>query len=156
MMSQRMQEFLAIACAVLPLAGCGSSSPSRFYTLDSTAKPDGGSLANYAILIEPISIPAAVDRPQFVIKTAPNRVELEEFNRWASPLDDGIARAVAGNLTVLLGTSRVATALGQAFNPNYFVSIDVQRFDSMPGEAVILEALWVVRTPLRGDRKSVV
>ena len=52
----------------------------------------------------------AVDRPQFVVEVAPNRVELDEFNRWAAPLDDGVARGVAGNLATLLGTPRVTAA----------------------------------------------
>jgi uncharacterized lipoprotein YmbA len=80
-----------------------------------------------------------------VVKASPNRVELDEFARWAGPLDDSIARAVAGNLSQLLGTPRVATASARELGPDYLVSIDVQRFDSLPGEAVYLEAFWTVR-----------
>ena len=86
-------------------------------------------------MVGPVSIPAAVDQPQFVVQVAPNRVDVDEFNRWAAPLNDSIARAVAGDLVVLLGTPDVATAPLANFNPAYRVTIDVQRFESVQGQA---------------------
>jgi uncharacterized lipoprotein YmbA len=76
----------------------------------------------------------------------PNQVRLEEFNRWASPLQNNIARVIAENLTALLGTTRV-TLFPQSTSADaeYRAIIDVLRFDSMPGEAVALEAVWIVR-----------
>src|SRR5205823_6032560 len=73
------------------------------------ATADGAPPASYAVVVGPVSVPASVDRPQFVVQVAPNRVEVDEFNRWAAPLDDGVARAVAGNLATLLGTPKGAT-----------------------------------------------
>lgn len=61
-------------------------------------------------MIGPVAVPAAVDRPEFVVKVAPNRVEVEEFDRWDAPLDDNIARAVAGDLSVHVATPNVTTA----------------------------------------------
>lgn len=143
-MANRMLHVLCVA-VVAVTAGCGASAPARFYTLDSAAQADGAPAASYAVLVGPVNIPPLVDRPQFVVQVAPNRVEVDEFNRWASPLDDGIARVVAGNLAVLLGTSDVAVAPLANFNPDYRVTIDIQRFDSTPGEAVVVDAVWAVR-----------
>jgi hypothetical protein len=130
---------------VVAAAGCGATAPSRFYTLNSTATASDASAASYAVLVGPVSLPAAVDRPQFVVQVAPNRVELDEFNRWAAPLGDGIARAVAGDLVVLLGTPDVAAAPATNLAPAYRVTIDVQRFETVPGEAVLIDAVWTVR-----------
>ena len=55
-------------------------------------------------MIGSVSVPATVDQPQFVVQVAANRVEVDEFNRWAAPLSDSIARAVAGDLAAQLGT----------------------------------------------------
>src|SRR5439155_1584506 len=83
-----------------------------------------------------------------------NRIALEEFNRWAAPLDDNIARAVAGNLAILLGTPRVATGpLVPNLGPAYRVAIDVQRFESVPGETVLVDAVWAVRKPAGRDAR---
>jgi uncharacterized lipoprotein YmbA len=98
------------------------------------------------VAVGPVSIPAVVDRPQIVISIGPNQVRLDEFNRWALPLQNNIARVIAENLTAQLGTPRVTVfpELTSA-DADYRAIIDVQRFDSMPGEAATLEAMWMVR-----------
>ena len=107
-------------------------------------------------MVGPVSIPASVDQPQFVVQVAPNRVDVDEFNRWAAPLNDSIARAVAGDLAVQLGTPNVTTAQLANFNPAYWVTIDVQRFESVRGEAATVDAVWVVRRPPAGKRARAV
>jgi uncharacterized lipoprotein YmbA len=134
--------------------GCGASAPARFYTLDSTATPSGTPMASTAVMIGSVSVPAAVDQPQFVLQTASNRVEVDEFNRWAAPLSDSIAHAVAGDLVVLLGTTDVAAAPFANFDPAYTVTIEVQRFASIPGEASIVEAVWTVHKTAGGKTRS--
>jgi uncharacterized lipoprotein YmbA len=52
-------------------------------------------------MVGPVSVPASVDQPEFVVQVAPNRVEVDEFNRWATPLNDAIAQVVAGDLVKL-------------------------------------------------------
>jgi uncharacterized lipoprotein YmbA len=154
-MAGRIAHMLSIAFVAAAAAGCGTSATARFYTLDSTATPEGAPTASYAVAVGPVSVPATVDRPQLVVQVAPNRVALEEFNRWAAPLDNSIARAVAGNLAVLLGTPRVATApVAPDFAPAYRVAIDVQRFESVPGEVVLVEAMWTVRQAKGGETRS--
>jgi hypothetical protein len=105
-------------------------------------------------MVGPVSVPAAVDEPQFVVQVASNRVEVDEFNRWAAPLSDGIARAVAGDLTVLLGTPDVAAAPFANFEPAYTVTIEVQRFESVRGESALVEAVWAVRKTSGRETRS--
>ena len=153
-MARRIAQVVSIAFVVAATAGCRTSAPARFYTLASTASTDGAPAANYAVTVGPVSVPASVDRPQFVVQVAPNRVALDEFNRWVAPLDESIARAVAGNLAVLLGTPRVATAPLANFDPAYRVTIAVQRFDSIPGDAVVIDAVWTIRNVANGGTRS--
>jgi len=138
----------------LAVAACGTTAPARFYTLDATATATGAPLAHGAVLVEPVTIPAAVDQPEFVVRIADNRVAVDEFNRWVAPLGDGIARAVAGDLTVLLGSANVAVAPLANFAPDYQVSINVQRFESRPGDAALLDAVWTVRQTASGVTRS--
>jgi uncharacterized protein len=141
----RLGRVLAVALVAIVAAGCGTSAPARFYTLDATAAHDGVPLAHATVLVEPVAIPAAVDRPQFVVQVAPNRVEVDEFNRWVAPLGDSIARVVARDLTVLLGSSADVTTQPVAnVKPDYRVTIDVERFESNMGEAALIDAVWTV------------
>jgi uncharacterized lipoprotein YmbA len=98
------------------------------------------------VAVGPVSVPAVVDRPEIVVSLGPNQVRLVEFDRWALPLQSNIARVVAENLIVLLGTPRV-TIFPQSTSGDaeYRAIIDVQRFESVPGEAAVLDAIWIVR-----------
>jgi uncharacterized lipoprotein YmbA len=153
MTATQILNLILIALVAAAAASC-ASAPARFYNLDSTATPDGVLAMRAAVMVGPVSVPAAVDRPEFVVQTAPNRVDVDEFNRWAAPLDDAIAQAVAGDLVKLLGTPDVAAALMANFEPAYRVTIDVQRFESVPGHSVLVEAMWTVHRTEGGETRS--
>lgn len=150
-MMSRMTLLFRIAF-VATIAAC-ATAPARFYTLASTATSDGAASARYGVIVGPVSVPASVDRPELVVQVAPNRVELDEFNRWVAPLDESIARAIAGDLAVLLGTQDVATAPLANFNPAYRVTINVQRFESVPGQSALIDAVWAVRATRSGETR---
>jgi uncharacterized lipoprotein YmbA len=151
-MARRIAQ-LSIALMAVMAVGC-STAPSRFYSLASTSTADGTPPTTAAVMVGPVTIPAAVDQPEFVVQVAPNRVEVNEFNRWVSPLSDSIARAVAGDLVVLLGTPEVANSQLANFVPEYRVTIDVQRFESVQGQAATVEAVWTVRKTAGGEIRS--
>jgi uncharacterized lipoprotein YmbA len=153
-MASRLRGLVSIALVAAVTTGCSASAPARFYTLDATATADAAPATPYAILVGPVTVPPAVDRPQFVVQVAPNRVDIDEFNRWAAPLNDGIARAVAGDLALLLGTPDVAVAPLANFAPAYRATIDVQRFESVQGESVLVDAVWTVRRTADGATRS--
>jgi len=137
---------IAMLCGLAALAaGCGSTPPSRFYTLSGTAT-SAAVPSNLSVAVGPVTIPGAVDRPQMVVSMGANQVELDEFNRWAAPLQNNISRVVAVNLGALLGASRV-TLFPQMLSADadFRVAIEVQRFESSPGEAAVLDAVWTVR-----------
>jgi uncharacterized lipoprotein YmbA len=143
-MMRRLAEF-AIACALAALVTGCSSPPSRFYTLTAIATPNSAP-STLSIIVGPVSVPALIDRPQIVVTTATNQVALDEFNRWASPVRDNFAGAVAQDLAALLGTNRV-TLFSQALSDDaaYRVQIDVRNFESVPGNYAALDAIWWVR-----------
>ena len=143
-------NYLIFTAAIAVFAAGCTSAPSKFYTLNSAAVSDGKSQANYAVVVGPVSVPAEVDRPQFTVQVAPNRVEIDEFNRWAEPLNENIARVIAVDLSTLLGTPRVAAVSLANFEPAYRVTIDIQKFESEPGRAAQVEAVWVVRKSVGG------
>src|SRR5262249_19390253 len=134
-------------------AGC-SSAPVHYYTLSATATA-ASATAKLAVAVGPVSVPAAVDRPQIVVSTSANAVTVDEFNLWASPLQDNIARVVAENLAAMLGTPRV-TLFPQtiAADLDYRVQIEVRSFESMPGKSATLNAVWTVRRMKDGKTET--
>jgi uncharacterized lipoprotein YmbA len=150
----RRHAALATTCALAMLVtGCASTPASRFYTLSASPGPAATS-SDLSVAVGPVTVPAAVDRPQIVVSTGPNQVHLDEFNRWASPLQNDIARVVAENLVAMLGTPRVAISpqtLGAG--ADYRAVIEVQGFASALGEAATLDVVWTV-TRARDDKSQ--
>jgi uncharacterized protein len=147
----------ALCATAILVAGCATPA-SHFYTL-SKAEPTTATAAamssNVSVVVGPISIPAIVDLPQIVVSTGPNTVSLNEFNRWASPLQSNISRVVAENLATMLGTPRIGQ-FQQSLNldADYRVAIEVQSFDSVLGEAATLNAVWTVRRTKDGKAQT--
>ena len=149
----------AVLCVVVALAAaCASSPPSRFYTLSSHGvrrRSAGAATSKLSVVVGPVSMPAVVDLPQIVVSTGPNQVTIDEYNRWASPLPNNISRVVAENLVDLLGTPRVSL-FQQSLNADadYRVAIEVQTFESAPGDAATLNAVWLVRRARDGKSET--
>jgi hypothetical protein len=149
---------VTVLCAIAAFAAACSTTPaSHFYTLSrsetAAAAPDSKT-ANLSVVVGPVSIPAIVDMPQIVVSTGLNQVAIDEYNRWASPLQNNISRVVAENLVAMLGTSRVSL-FQQSLNAegDYRVAIEVQSFESAPGDAATLNVVWIVRRTKDGMKE---
>jgi uncharacterized protein len=130
------------------LSGCvdigGETSPSRFYVLSAidpqgTPSPDGP-----AILVGPVTLPRYLDRPQIVTRPSPNELSLAEYDRWGGRLDDNVARVLAQDIGVHLGTSRVAIfPREQRVADAIQISIDISRFEQIGEQGQVeLDAQW--------------
>ncbi|MBW1980490.1 MAG: membrane integrity-associated transporter subunit PqiC [Deltaproteobacteria bacterium] len=154
-MKQRIW-FLAVAFAftlvTICLPACRSTqAPVKFYTLDAMQGLEKGSLqaaANreVAVGVGPVRLPALLERPQIVIRTSPNMVNLSESHRWGGSLREDFLRVIGENISQLLGTSKVAVYPWESyFTPDYRVAFDVQRFDGELAGNVVLSVSWTVR-----------
>jgi len=147
---------LAALLAAAVLAGCGSSPKTNFYTLSSGTPPPAApaAAAPYSVAIGMVTVPDVIDRPQLVTRSGANQLNIDEFSRWGEPLKSEIPRVIAANLSRELEGALVSTYPQSALvNADCRVQIEVQRFDSVPGDAATIEILWTVR-PTKGDARS--
>jgi len=145
-------RFTILMISSLLIISCAGTSPkSNFYTLNSqinNTKNDENlnkNLPTLSIHIASVLIDETVDRPQLVIRTSQNRVEILEQQRWAQPLKNEISRVVAEHLSAILATNKVTTFPLPAIKPDYIVTIQVQTFESKLSENAKLRAYWGVR-----------
>ncbi len=156
-MTRKIAFTIITVCLASLLAGCSRSPRVTFYTLEPGAEV--GTAADVSVLpaiaVGPVTLPEVVDRPQLVVRAAANRVEILETHRWAEPLKSEIPRLMAENLRRLLGSNRVSTYLQHAgVDADYRVMVDIRRFESIPGEAVTVEAVWSLRRAAGGAPKT--
>jgi uncharacterized lipoprotein YmbA len=143
---------LYLALAAL-LSACGSTPRSNYYMLsadiaasETASKKNGGP----SLGIGPVTVPEYLKRREMVLNLSSNRLELADFDRWAEPLDAGILRVTALNLSKLLDTQQVQVfPWRRSFQPQFGVSIAVVHF-GMHGTSAELVAEWTVSDPKAG------
>ncbi len=142
---------LVVTFTTLLLTGCGSSSPRvDFYTLNPLTgmQAEANTPAadqKLSIGVGPVEIPEILDRPQIVTRSGPNKLNVDEFHRWAGRLDESFAQVLAENISLLLATDQVAVYPWQAdFKPRYRIALKISYFEGQWGKDVLLEAIWSV------------
>jgi uncharacterized lipoprotein YmbA len=142
---------VAAMMAVATVTACGSSKPSNFYTLSTDpglTRTADAAATPMRVVVNPVTVPDLIDRPQIVTRREGNEVQVDEFSRWAEPLKGDIARVIAGDIGVLLGTEYVTVFdVGADSSQLWRVRVDVMRFDATLGDSVEIEALWTVWPP---------
>lgn len=139
---------LAVAGALVLLAGCATSQPTRFYTLAPLTGTGSEPVARTrGLLVEvgPVALPAYLDRTQIVTRVTPTRLELSDVHSWVEPLDGLFARTMAESLSVLLGSDEVLLWPQQGeVAADYRLEVQVLRFDTDETGKALLDARWLL------------
>ncbi|UCG71756.1 MAG: membrane integrity-associated transporter subunit PqiC [Chromatiales bacterium] len=132
---------------VLLAAGCGSSPPVDYYRLQPISGSATADPADAKVLgIGPLQVPGYLDRPQLVTQMPGSEVRVDEFNRWAEPLDVALPRIVTANVDYLLDSVIVVTfPYSSRVRTDYRLFGRVIRFDANQSGEAVLEVQWGVQ-----------
>ena len=142
--------FVILGAVWTVLIGCGTTSPSRYYTLSPLIGSieeihDSGDVSRLSVEVEPIELPKYLERPQIITRLSPNKIQPAPFDRWAEPLEDGFLGVLVENLSHLLWTDQIAVASWTGLRQSHYrVSVEVIRFDGQLGGDVFLIARWTI------------
>ena len=147
---------LGLAGLAAGLAGCVSlkrTPEARFFALRSLAEPEAAPAipsptpAGFVGVL-PVRLPGHLDRPQLVVWTGRNELRIDEFLRWAEPLDAGATRTLAEDLATFLPESRVVRSPWPASAaPRCRVFAELRVFGPQPGGEVRLEGRFALLAP---------
>jgi uncharacterized lipoprotein YmbA len=150
-MSRPVSMVLVIVAAAL-LGACSAFAPirdeSRFYVLNAVTAPNGAERAASDVIVGvgPVVVPQYLDRAEIVARVGMHQIVPVANARWGEPLQPNLARVLAEDLAIELGTGQVLVFpwFGAA-QPMYGVAVDVQRFEAQDDGNVRLYARWTVR-----------
>ena len=151
----KTMHVFVIAFSMLVLAGCGTSPPVHYYTLDGietgyTQDPENSSI----LVVGPFRMPEYLNRSQMVTRGPGSEMIVDDVNRWAEPLGDAIHSVVASNLDSLMESTIVATFPTAArLETEYRLIGRIGRFNANQKGLVVFEVQWGIGD---ADRKSVV
>jgi uncharacterized lipoprotein YmbA len=123
-------------------SGC-ASAPSYYYTLvpeSALGKQTEGPAASYRVEVEPVRVPAQVDRLELVTRLSGGRLSIADNQRWIAPVADELQSALSIELTRQLGESEAASNLpGPVL---VLLRMEVERFESTPSRYSLIESTW--------------
>ncbi|EXF96384.1 hypothetical protein HK44_015650 [Pseudomonas fluorescens HK44] len=124
---------VSLLSLVVLLAAC-RSDPIHYHTLTPPAQPATGSRGSTDIQIERVTVPPQVDRPQIVIRQGNSGLAILETEWWGASLSDEFKSALVDQLS------------GMVAQRNVSLRVDVQRFDSIPGQYALVDVKWRLKT----------
>lgn len=117
---------------VVLLVAC-RSDPIHYHTLTPT-QLTAGARGGADIQIERVTVPPQVDRPQIVIRQGNSGLVILETEWWGASLSDELKSALLNQLS------------GTTSQRDVSLRLDVQRFDSVPGQYALVDVKWRLRT----------
>lgn len=125
------------------LIGCGSTA-TKYYVLDTAAvKKITGITKLPTIAIRQLEIPPYLDRPHMVSRDRDSELHIAEYYQWGGRLRDNMARTLADDLGIQLGSPDISTApqLG-AMNAEVSLLVDIRQFERLPDGYLHLKVRW--------------
>jgi uncharacterized protein len=136
------------------LGGCASTS-LRFYTLVPESGRDASAAvaASYRLEVDPVSIPAQVDRLELVARLPDGGITIADGDQWIAPVADELQNALSVELLHRLGGADLPEATG---SESLSVRLNVERFESSPNQYALIEASWRLELKEAGKDLEVV
>jgi len=153
----RSPRIVGVAAFVL-LVACASPREHLYSLEDASPDVPIGTSDRATVVIERVSVPEVVDRPQVVVREGTYHIRINEQERWATPLKESLPRLLATQLTQRMTDRRFVPASSAAINtPSARLFIDVSSMDLARATGVRVVAHWVYRpvsrdmVPIEGE-----
>jgi uncharacterized protein len=150
-----MKNSLLPVLALLTLAGCASSPPTRYFALDPAPPATAADQTNASaapVKVDAVHIPPALDRDSIVRGESDNQLQISSQDRWAGDLGEMIRRVLTQDLAQRLPSGMVIAPESPAPPTARGLVVDILTFQPQGGE-VVLDADW---TLLQGTQSNVV
>jgi uncharacterized protein len=150
-MLRRIALVLALAGEMLALAGCVSlkrTPEARYFALRSVtdlAQASPGESRAGVVGVTEVRVPRHLARQQLVIWSSPSELRIDEFARWAEPLDVALQQTLADDLAARLPGFRVVRRPWPSQTDlRCRVSLEISAFGMQETREVRLAGRWVL------------
>lgn len=135
---------LLVLGASFGLTGCISATAPTTYQLQWTdPAPALRSMTGTAVLLGPVTLPDYLKHPTLIQRQNDGSLSRDPAAHWAGSLQDNVDRVLLHQLAGYLNSSRLVFYTDrQGFKQDIQAQVRIDRFDSGPQQAAVLEAQW--------------
>jgi len=140
----RTAHWLTLILSTALLASCGSSPAVRYFGLETTELNYQQDTDDAPILaVGPLRVPDYLKRSQMVRRGQGAELLVDDFNRWAEPLDEAIHRTIASNVDGMVDNLvAIAFPTGAGLDVDYRVFGRIDKFEQDNSGSAILDIQW--------------
>jgi uncharacterized lipoprotein YmbA len=147
---KRHSHLTTLGCLLVGLffVSCATKEPlPNYFVLTGSGSRTARSQSSggVVVLVRRVEVPAYLAKTSLVTMSGGIEVQYAATQRWAEPLDQGISRAVAEDLSRNSRIRAYAFSLGApAIDHRYDVWIRLERFEGNDKGEVVLRARWSI------------
>ncbi len=139
-------KYLTFPAILISLTGCGVLQPVKDNAVDHILTPLVSEQMlkkqRPALAIKRPSLPSYLDRQQLVTRSN-NSLMIRKADIWAEPLDVGISRVVASNLSRLTSSMNIqAVENFSSLDYSHLLDIRILKFEPTHTNQMLLEGTW--------------
>lgn len=148
-----------VTAATLLAVGCASSPPVDYYQLQALETRSAAPLPDAQVIaVGPVTLPEYLARSQMVTRGKGTQLTVDDFNRWAEPLDKAVPRVLVLNMTELVPGVVTVRFTDRVVTPSQRLFATISRFDADDQGSAVLIAQWGINSadgaPLLPPRTS--
>jgi uncharacterized lipoprotein YmbA len=137
-------RYVSCIAILMLVASCGRSTPVKYYKLDSPNVIYASDAEESLVLgLGPLRIPEYLERNRIVVRGENSEMLVDDFSRWAEPLDDAIYRVLAANVDSHLdGVMAVSFPYNSMIDHDYQLLGRIDMFESDKVGNTVLLVHW--------------
>lgn len=131
--------------AAFASAGCTTNLPTHYYEISSIPAPLEAVHPGAELFIAEVRVPETVSRSEMVVQRTTHESDVLDGQRWLSPMDEQIRRAVVSDLQADLPDVWVTQERSaRAIPKHYTLRIEIQQVALVKGGSARINAAWTI------------
>jgi uncharacterized lipoprotein YmbA len=142
----KMSKKITLLVLVVLLVGCSGSAPvTRYYVIDPVNAEVIADIDGRSVQILDLKLPQYLERFQIARRQSSNQLTFSSNQQWSENLRKNLYRTMTRNLSDLLGTADVGSAISRSLSPpDYLIRVSIEAFEQGADGRVVIAARYQI------------
>ena len=141
-----MSKKITLLVLVVLLVGCSGSAPvTHYYVIDPVNAEAIADIDGRSVQILDLKLPQYLERFQIARRQSGNQLTFSSNQQWSENLRKNLYRTMTRNLSDLLGTADVGSAISRSLSaPDYLIRVSIEAFEQGADGRVVIAARYQI------------
>jgi uncharacterized lipoprotein YmbA len=142
----KMSKKMTLLVLLVFLVGCSGSAPvTHYFVIDPVNAEAIADIDGRSVQILDLKLPQYLERFQIARRKSGNQLTFSSHHQWSENLRKNLYRTMTRNLSDLLGTADVGSAISRSLSaPDYLVRVSIEAFEQGADGRVVIAARYQI------------